>query len=151
MSMTAAIVGTAAAGAATGILDTGVSTWSAFEQQKRNFEEAERGREFEKYMASNKYQLAISDLQKAGLNPSLLFGSASGGASSSAPTGSSASSVRSSVGEKIMNSINTYLNYSLGKESNQILLLNSLKRELKNNSAKSERYDEEPNGGFVEI
>lgn len=149
--MTAALAAGAVAGAATGLLDTGVSTWSAFEQQKRNFEEAERGREFEKYMASNKYQLAVSDLQKAGLNPSLLMGGASGGSSSSAPIGNSAVSVRSSISDKVIKSLNTYLSYSLGKESNQKILFDSLKNELSSNSAKSARYNEEPNGGFIEI
>lgn len=136
--ITTAAIAAGGIAAASGLLDTGVNAWSGFEQQKRNFEEAQRARDFEKYMASNKYQLMVSDLQKAGLNPSLALGSATGGAGASAPTGvSTASGVGSNIGGKIMSAVNSYIGASLKNKENEKLLYSSLKAELSSYSAKN--------------
>lgn len=141
------LAGAAALGAGLSLADTGINTWSGFEQQKRNFEEAQRARDFEKYMASNKYQLMVSDLQKAGLNPSLALGSASGGAGASAPTGvSSASGVGSNIGGKVMNAVSSYISASLKNKENEKLLYSSLKAELSSYSAKNWKQEAESFG-----
>ena len=87
MSFTAAAVAAGALGAAGGLLDTGVNAWSADRLQNKSFEENQRARDFEKYMASNKYQLLVSDLQKAGLNPALALGGVAPGVGGAASPG----------------------------------------------------------------
>lgn len=49
---------------------------------------ARRDREFQAYMSNTTYQRAVKDMEAAGLNPGLMYGSGSG---ASTPTGGSAS------------------------------------------------------------
>lgn len=57
--------------------------------------EAEKQRQFEQQMSNTSYQRAVTDMQAAGLNPALMYGSGANGAST--PTGSNASSVSPST------------------------------------------------------
>lgn len=59
-----------------------------------NMAEAQRAREWDKQLADTQYQRGVIDMQKAGLNPALMFGSASPAPSPSSPvaTGVSPSS-----------------------------------------------------------
>lgn len=54
-----------------------------------NSAEAQKNRDFQKMMSDTSYQRAMQDIEKAGLNPSMLY--ATGGDGASTPTGSSAS------------------------------------------------------------
>lgn len=132
MSFTAAAVAAGALGAAGGLLDTGVNAWSAHDLQDRSFEENQRARDFEKYMASNKYQLLVSDLQKAGLNPALALGGVApgvGGATS--PGGSTGFFSGASIGKDMSTLVNTaingYLQDSLQDKRNAMELANRIK------------------------
>lgn len=58
------------------------------ETNQMSMEEAQRNRDFQQQMSSTAYQRASSDMQQAGLNPAMMFGS--GGAASS-PGGNVAS------------------------------------------------------------
>lgn len=58
--------------------------------------EAEKQRNWEQQMSDTSYQRAVSDMQSAGLNPALLYGSGANGAVT--PSGVSASSVAPSSG-----------------------------------------------------
>lgn len=61
--------------------------------------EAQKNRDFQQQMSDTSYQRAVTDMQNAGLNPALLYGSGSNGAST--PSGSMASSVSPSSGSNI--------------------------------------------------
>lgn len=61
--------------------------------------EAQKNRDFQQQMSDTSYQRAVADMQNAGLNPALLYGSGSNGAST--PSGSMASSVSPSSGSNI--------------------------------------------------
>ena len=58
------------------------------ETNQMNIEEAARNRQFQEQMSSTAYQRSYQDMQKAGLNPMMMFGS---GAAASSPSGSQAS------------------------------------------------------------
>lgn len=54
-----------------------------------NSEEAQKNRDWQEFMSNTSYQRAVSDMQSAGVNPALLMGRGSSGAST--PSGSAAS------------------------------------------------------------
>lgn len=89
---TAAIIGAAGIGAASGLGSAAIQgAWQQKlndQQYAFNAREAARQREFEKEMSSTAYQRAVKDMEKAGLNPASLSGSAGG---ASTPTGAAAS------------------------------------------------------------
>lgn len=58
-------------------------------QNQFNADEAQKARSFEERMSSTAYQRAVADMQKAGLNPALMYGN---GAAASTPAGNPASS-----------------------------------------------------------
>lgn len=67
-------------------------TWkqsgSEIAAQNFNASEAQKTRDFEKEMSSTAYQRAVEDIEQAGLNPNMIYGS--GGTPASTPTSSSA-------------------------------------------------------------
>ena len=132
MSFTAAAIAAGALGAAGGLLDTGINAWSADHLQNKSFEENERARDWEEYMASNKYQMLVSDLQKAGLNPALALGGVAPGVSgASSPGGQTGAFSGASIGKDIISLVNTaingYLQDSLQDKRNSLQLANRIK------------------------
>lgn len=61
--------------------------------------EAQKQRDWQQQMADTSYQRAVADMQQAGLNPALLYGSGANGAVT--PAGASASSVSPSSGTSL--------------------------------------------------
>lgn len=60
-------------------------------QNRFNAEQAQINRDFQERMSNTAYQRGVSDMQKAGLNPALMYGGA-GASGASSPSGSTASS-----------------------------------------------------------
>lgn len=71
-------------------------------QQEFNASEAEKQRQYEKEMANSAYQRAAKDMQEAGLNPGLMYGS---GSAAATPSGASANSAASMGNTNLLNSI----------------------------------------------
>lgn len=71
----------------TGMTDAETQAMTA--EQNFNAEEAEKARNWQAEMDNTKYQRSVADMQSAGLNPALMYGSAGAG---STPSGASASS-----------------------------------------------------------
>lgn len=69
----------------TGMTDAEMQAMTA--EQNFNAEEAEKARKWQAEMDNTKYQRSVADMQSAGLNPALMYGSAG-----STPSGASASS-----------------------------------------------------------
>lgn len=77
----------------------------AAENRLFNAQEAEKNRQWQEYMSNTSYQRAVSDLQKAGLNPILAY--SQGGATT--PSGGSAS-ISSLGGDTLSSIINSFAN-----------------------------------------
>ena len=83
-------------------------------QNEFNAQEAEKARDWQEYMRDTNYQATVADMQKAGLNPAMMY--ASGGNASATPSSASASGTSITPGESmdvlgsvgvLMNSVNT--------------------------------------------
>lgn len=61
-----------------------------YQTQQFTAEEAQKARDFEKQMAETQYQRAVADIEKAGLNPAMLY--QSGGQGNNVPTSPSGNS-----------------------------------------------------------
>ena len=78
--------------------------------QQFNSAEAQTQRNWEEYMSNTAYQRAVTDMQKAGLNPALMFGS---GNAASTPNGANANSAGGIAGSLantiigVLNAVNT--------------------------------------------
>lgn len=84
--------------------------------------EAQKTRDWEQQMSDTSYQRAVADMQAAGLNPALLYGSGANGAVT--PSGPSASSVSPSSGSSL----------------SDILQLLSFSKEMKNLDAQTAEH-----------
>ena len=96
-------LGLSALGTAAG---TGVNMYENQKNRAFNAEQAELSRIYSTYMDNTKYQRAVKDMQKAGLNPAMMFSGAGGGNS----TPNSAVAHNSTGGAVAMNMINSAAN-----------------------------------------
>lgn len=90
---TIATIGSAVSGAGGSILNGAVQLGNTALQNYYNATEAKKQRDWEEKMSNTAYQRAVEDMQKAGINPAMLY--QSGGQGASTPTGASAKSVGS--------------------------------------------------------
>lgn len=72
-----------------------------------NMAEAQRAREWDKQLADTQYQRGVADMQKAGLNPALMFGSGQPAPSPSSPAASAVTPSSGGVGFQDMISLLT--------------------------------------------
>lgn len=79
------------AGKVTGSSMTGAEKEAMTAEQNYNAEQAEIGRQWEERMANTQYQRSVADMQSAGLNPAMMYGSAGASSTPSAPVASSSS------------------------------------------------------------
>ena len=66
-------------------------TQAEVEANEFSANEAQKNRDFQQQMSDTSYQRGVSDMQKAGLNPALMYGGGASGAST--PSGAAATSV----------------------------------------------------------
>lgn len=71
------------------LIKGGIESAQQIAQNTFNSQEAQKNRDFQEEMSNTAFQRQVLDMQKAGLNPALMYGSGSNGASS--PSGSTAS------------------------------------------------------------
>lgn len=111
---------------------TGTSLTGAEQQANAfNAQEAEKQRAWEEQMSNTSYQRGVADMQAAGLNPALMYGGSSQGAST--PSGTSASSVSPGSGANIADLIATMVSLPA-----QIQLLKSQSKQASAQANKTE-------------
>lgn len=103
--LTALAVGSAVAA---GVANTAYNHWQYADTKKFNSAEAQKQRDFEERMSNTAYQRATKDMQAAGLNPAMMYGS---GSAASTPSSSAASVNANGAGVDLgINSIANLLN-----------------------------------------
>lgn len=70
------------------VVEALASLFSSSRRDRENREEAQRNRDFQADMSNTAYQRSVADMQKAGLNPMMMYGGIGGGAST--PSGAMA-------------------------------------------------------------
>jgi hypothetical protein len=106
MSLLGLALGLSAAGTAVG---TGVNMYENQKNRSFNAEQADLARIYNLYMDNTKYQRAVKDMQKAGLNPAMLFSGAGGGGASTPNSAVASASGSSNV---FANTINAAANFA---------------------------------------
>lgn len=116
-------------------------------QQEFNSNEAALNRDWQEQMDSTKYQRQTADMQAAGLNPALMYGSSissagslsGGAASSAAPAGASSANVSGGLLDSLINLIFVKQRLSNLKMEGQVLLSQKNKNDADAELARSNR------------
>lgn len=90
------ILGTIGLLAGLGAVNTGLNFAQGAIDRNFNAKEAQKQRDFEERMSNTAYQRSVADMEKAGLNPAMMYSNSAGGAST--PTGSSAHTAGGKLG-----------------------------------------------------
>lgn len=105
-------------------------------------EQAQIQRDWETEMSNTAYQRQVADMQKAGVNPALMYGG-SGASGASVPSGASATSVSPGQGADLLSML---LNYKLGKfKIDQDVSLRNRELDIDQYNATTRRIEAESN------
>lgn len=97
-----------------------------------NASEAQKQRDFEKMMSDTSYQRAVEDMEKAGLNPAMLY--QSGGNGAGTPSGASADATSGRAMELIGQTANLVNSITNARKVDSITNSNEISKQAAQNS-----------------
>lgn len=103
-------------------IGTGINMWENRKNRKFSAAEAQKQRDWETQMSNTSVQRAVTDMEKAGINPAMAFGGGAGGGGASTPNGAAAHATGSSnIAVNMINSaanLAAAFNYDKDKSNN---------------------------------